>query len=119
MITVRKKEDGSFERISGNPVLLSLDGERKAPLRVILHPSWTAEDRAEFGIYQAEPAIIPEGKVRDGGEAFEMQGGKLVQIASVKDAPVSKVVKRVTNDELKAEIEALAQRVAALEARKA
>lgn len=53
MITVKKVED-SFERISGNPTLKSLDGTRKARLAVIMHESWTDEERAEFGIYREQ-----------------------------------------------------------------
>lgn len=36
--------------------ITSKDGTRRVPLEVVLHESWTAADRAEFGIYLVEPA---------------------------------------------------------------
>lgn len=109
MITIKETERGC-ERIGGNPVLVSLDGERKAPLRVILHSSWTAKDRAAFGIYLAEPMEIPDGK-RAVNRRFEKRGESVVEVAEFEDAPP---VEKGTDQlgELRKEVEALAVRVA-------
>lgn len=40
--------------LSGNPLVESLDGTRRATLRTILHESWPDADRAEFGVYLVE-----------------------------------------------------------------
>jgi hypothetical protein len=101
-----------FEPITGNPVLLSLDGKEKAPLAVVLHHSWTDEDRARFGVYMAEPATIPDGKVAVGQPRYERYGGKVVEIRDVGDASKPQPLRDVV-----AELDALAARIAALEAR--
>lgn len=49
-ITVLVKGQNS-QILSGNPVVTSLDGTRKATLQTILHESWTSAEREEFGIY--------------------------------------------------------------------
>ena len=84
MIVVRKTETG-FERIGGNPVINSLDGTRKSPLRTILHSSWTPEERAAYGIYIAKPFEAPDGKLLDGAESFEERDGVVSQVIPVKD----------------------------------
>ncbi len=91
MIVVRKTEKG-FVRISGNPTLKSLDGKTKAPLRTIMHESWTAEDRAEYGIYVAEGFEVPDGKVSAGSETFEETNGVVKQILTTKDPEVKEDV---------------------------
>ena len=65
MIPCLKMRNGEFMPLQGNPALVSLDGERRAPLRVLLSPSWTAEQRAEFGVYllteeELRPKPTPE-----------------------------------------------------------
>ncbi|MFA5630348.1 MAG: hypothetical protein WC997_02450 [Porticoccaceae bacterium] len=64
MITVILDND-EFRQIGGNPTMTSLDGELRAPLRVILASSWTAEDRAAFGVYQVDVTPL-EGYVWTG-----------------------------------------------------
>lgn len=112
MIVVRE-QDGVFARISGNPVLIIIDVEpyeetvvvgvdeegndltevrivdnrRKAPLQVILATSWSAKDRAAFGIYIAEPFVAPDGKVTTGQERFERDGDVVRQVFDVVDEP--------------------------------
>lgn len=109
MITVRETENG-ISRIAGNPTLTSLDGTRKARLAVIMHESWTDEERAEFGIYKAEPAAIPDGKEAAGAPTFQRKGDKVVQVIPLKDAP-----KATPKRDLIAEIDGLKARVTALE----
>lgn len=67
----------NFERLNGNPTLTSLDGEIRAPLRTILHESWTEQDRAAFGIYMVDTAP-PEGQRWTG--AFEDDDGTPVPV---------------------------------------
>lgn len=55
-----KKIGRDIQALSGNPVVVSLDGKRKAPLKVILHPSWTPKERAAFGVY-----LVDDDKPKD------------------------------------------------------
>jgi hypothetical protein len=112
MIPVRETKPGVFERITGNPVLLSRDGRRKAPLRTILALSWTAEERAKFGVYLAVPCTVPDGKIAVGSPRFEHQGSKLVELRELQEAPAPEPSRDVL-----AELDALAARVSALERR--
>lgn len=87
MIPVKETSPGVFERIVGNPVLLSLDGEEKAPLAVLLHESWSDKDRARFGVALAEPFVPPVGKRIVGDQSFEKRDGKVVEVRVVEDKP--------------------------------
>ncbi len=87
MIPVKETKPGQFERITGNPTLKSLDGTRKAPLRTILHKSWSAADRAAFGVYVVEPAAVPEGKRTVGAPRYERQGAAVVEVRDLEDVP--------------------------------
>jgi len=71
----------------GDAQLTSLDGERVAPVGVVLHESWTAAERAEFGVYMARAAEVPDGKVVTSSR-FEMVDGGVVQVVELEDAPV-------------------------------
>jgi hypothetical protein len=85
MISVIETKDG-FAPIAGNPTLDSLDGETRAPLAVVLANSWTAEDRAKFGVYLVEPMEIPEGKEVVGMPRYERdKTGKVVQVRDLED----------------------------------
>jgi len=53
MVTVILRE-GNFITVGGNPTLTSLDGQLRAPLQTIMADSWTAEDRAAFGVYRVD-----------------------------------------------------------------
>jgi hypothetical protein len=110
MIPVRETKPGVFERLGGNPTLISIDGEVKAPLLTILAPSWTAEDRAKFGIHMVEPATVPEGKQAVGQPRYEKQGDTVVEVRDLRDAPPPQPRRDVF-----AELDALAARIAALE----
>lgn len=87
MIVVQKVGD-VFKRVGGNPTILSLDGTRKAPLKVILHASWSAEDRAEYGIYHAIPLNVPVGMRIVGATRFEMLDGVVREIGDFEPVPV-------------------------------
>jgi hypothetical protein len=87
MIVVREAKDGTLEPITGNPVLLSLDGKEKAPLQTVLALSWSAEDRARFGIYIAEPFTFEDGTRAASAPRYEKQGGAVVQLIEVEDVP--------------------------------
>jgi len=87
MIIVRESARDTFERVGGDMTLLSRDGERKAPLRTILAQSWSADERAAFGIYIAEPFTVPDSKVRVGAERFERDGSVVRQVFDLTDVP--------------------------------
>jgi hypothetical protein len=61
------------------PILTSLDGETRSPLATILADSWTAEDRAAFGIYLVERAKPPPGHVIM-SSSFDMVDGLPVHV---------------------------------------
>jgi hypothetical protein len=84
MILIKAKD--GFEPISGNPTLTSLDGERRAPLSVIMHSSWSEEDREAFGIYVVDEPEVPEGKVPVGPVRTEIVKGKPVRVRDMIDA---------------------------------
>lgn len=61
--------------VVGNPVLLRLDGQVKAPLFTILSDSWTDAERAEYGIYIAVPFITPVGFHNIGSPSYAFRDG--------------------------------------------
>lgn len=83
---VLEQPDGTFTTSLGGQ-LTSTDGERVAPVGVVLHESWTAAERAEFGVYAAQDTEVPEGKVVVSSH-YERQGGDVVQVLELEDAPV-------------------------------
>jgi len=89
MITVIKTPTG-FARTAGNPVIQSLDGTKKAPLRVILHPSWADADRAEYGVYVVPPPVVPDGMVAVSAPIFSERDGKVVATVRLADTPPKK-----------------------------
>ena len=115
MIPVRESLSGQFERLSGNPVLQSLDGAVRAPLAVLLHESWTDEDRAAFGVFLAEPFMPSPGKRACGAERFERIDGVVCQVFDTEEIPPRTLIDgaaflaRVTDDEYAAVIAAAAQ----------
>jgi hypothetical protein len=86
MITVIASGKG-FEPIRGNPVLSSVDGKTKSPLHTILHASWSAKDRAAYGVYLAEPFETPDGMRRVGKAQFVMDDGVLREVYKVEPIP--------------------------------
>jgi hypothetical protein len=114
MIAVRETSPDVFEPIVGNPTLLSIDGEVKAPLRTVMADSWTAEDRARFGVHLVEPADIPDGKQAVGAPTYVRRGGVVVEVRAVEDIPAPGA-SLYDYDLLKSELKALAARVSALE----
>lgn len=92
MITVREVKPGSFERLYGNPTLTSLDGSTRAPLRTIMHASWSDADRAKFGVFTAERFECAQDVVKVGGESFQRNArGVLEQSFAVE--PVVETVR--------------------------
>lgn len=71
-----------YSSLTGNPTLTSLDGERRATLRTILHDSWSGEDRAAFGVFVVDTAP-PEGQRWTG--SFADDDG--VPVPVFEDAP--------------------------------
>ena len=112
MIPVIEVVPGVFERAAGNPVLTSLDGEVRAPLQTILADSWTGEERAQFGVYMAEPFVEPAGKIVVGQPRYEMQGDNVVEVRDVQDAP-----KPEPRRDVFAELDAMRARLDKLEGR--
>jgi hypothetical protein len=87
MAIVVETKDGIILPVSGNPTLTSLDGEVRAPLAVIMHESWTDEDRAKFGVHLVEPATLPDGKRVVGAPTYERRGGVVVEVVTIEDIP--------------------------------
>lgn len=69
--------------------LTSLDGERRAPPSVILHESWTADERAAFGVFLATPAPPPPAGKIIVLVRYERVDGDVVQLLDLADAPVT------------------------------
>lgn len=116
MIVVQVVDNkGKCERITGNPVITSLDGEALAPLQVILSDTWTDEDRAKFGIYIAEPFETPVGKVRVGSPQYRRLGNRVRELCTTEDAPESQPPQPSKYELLLAQVEALTKRIEALE----
>jgi hypothetical protein len=90
MILIKTK--GDFEPISGNPTLTSLDGERRTPLTVIMHKSWSEADREAFGIYVVEDPEVPDGKAPVGPARTEIVKGKPVRVRDMIDATPAPVL---------------------------
>jgi hypothetical protein len=117
MIAVIETENG-FELIGGNPTLASLDGKARAPLAVILHQSWTAEERAKFGVYVVMPAEIPDGKAAVGMPRYERdKSGAVRQVRDLEDEKAPADPEPSEADVLRSDLETLARRVTALENR--
>jgi hypothetical protein len=87
MIAIKETSPGIFEPVDGNPVLLSLDGKVKAPLGTILAPSWTAEDRAKFGVHVVDPFRAPDGKQAIGPATYAKIDGVVVEVREIEDVP--------------------------------
>lgn len=117
MIPVRETSPGVFEPVEGNPVLFSLDGKVQAPLQTIMAPSWSAEDRAAFGVYAVELAPVPEGK-QSVSHTYAKQGDGVVMVRTLEDIPPADP-RPDPIDDLRSTVEALAARVLALERAKA
>jgi hypothetical protein len=115
MTAVRETKAGAFEPIAGNPTLTSLDGEVRAPLATILHESWTAEDRAKFGVHVVEPCRIPDGKRPVGSPIYEKRDGAVVEVREFEDIPAPQPSRY---ELLLARVEALEARVLAVEGKR-
>jgi hypothetical protein len=77
-LSVSPTDEEILEPIYGNPVLESKDGTTRATLETVLAPSWTAEDRAAYGIYviEVEP-IMPRERVE---VSYQLVDGVPVEI---------------------------------------
>ena len=85
-IPVVERPSGTFNALTAAQ-LTSLDGKSISPAAVVLHDSWTAAERAKYGVYLATPAEVPEGKVVKTSR-FERVNGEVVQVIETEDAPV-------------------------------
>lgn len=86
MIAVLEISPGQF--IPAPNEVSSLDGERRAPIATVLAPSWTDEERAEFGVFLVEPAIPPTGQTVI-GSSFARIEGEVRQVFETEPRPVS------------------------------
>ena len=85
-IPVIEDEAGNFSEFL--PAQLeSRDGKRVAPVGVVLHPSWTDEERAEFGVFLAVAADVAEGMIVTASR-FERVDGQVLQRVEVAPAPI-------------------------------
>ena len=114
MIRSQRNQVGHVRARRRQPDAAQPGRQGQGAARRFLHHSWTAEDRAKFGIYMVEPFVEPEGKVAAGQPRYERQGDKVAEVRDLQDAP-----KPQPNplDEVKAQLDALTARIAALEAR--
>lgn len=87
MIPVREISTDTFVRLVGDQTLDSLDGTRRAPLATILHDSWSAQERAAFGVFLATPFVVPQGKIKSGEPRFVREAGEVKQVFDVADPP--------------------------------
>lgn len=87
MITVLEDKEG-IRRIFGNPTLDSLDGERRAPLLVIMHTSWTEQERAEFGVFAVPEFAPPEGMIAVGEVQFVRTERGIEAVCKVAKKPI-------------------------------
>ena len=78
MIIVRESAPNQFEPVHAGDIE-SLDGDRRAPLAVILHETWSAAERAEFGIYLVDPVPVPAGQHAT-SSGFARVDGSVVQV---------------------------------------
>lgn len=74
-MTAVQYANGVLSEISGNPTILRLDGQVNAPLVVLLQPSWTDAERAEYGIYIAVPFVVPDGYEISGVATYAFRDG--------------------------------------------
>jgi len=89
MLPVREVSPGVFEPAFGSDVV-SLDGKVRAPLSVILHESWTAATRAEFGIFMAMPAPAPTASQRITSSSFVRDAsGTVKHVHTLEDKPLA------------------------------
>jgi hypothetical protein len=86
MIVVHETSPGMFERITGARTLRNAEG-KTASLRTILASSWTAEDRAKFGVHVVDPFTVPDGKRAVGAPAYEKRGDMVVEVRDLEDVP--------------------------------
>jgi hypothetical protein len=97
MAYVIERSPNTFEEVSG--AFQSGSGDD-----AVNHPDeWlafsTAEDRADVGVYEFEPAEVPEGKIAIGFR-FVRDGGRIVQLAELGE-PQSQVPASVTPRQLR------------------
>lgn len=84
MIPAWKNPDtGVWEPIKDNPTILRLDGEVRAPLAVIMAPSWTWAERWEYGVFELEYVAPPEGYAVVFTE-YAFDGGKVRELHHVE-----------------------------------
>lgn len=72
-----RKAGVQFERIAA-AIVERLDGRARAPLVTILSPAWSDAERAEYGVFIAEPASVPDG-YRSTGYRFEQGEDEIVR----------------------------------------
>lgn len=82
-----KLTNGKFERITGNPLVQHITDDVHAPLHTILHPSWTSEDRAAFGVYLVD-ATPPDGQ-QWAGRADNISG---LPVAVFEPVPLTEIL---------------------------
>lgn len=92
MIPVQETSPGVFQPITED-TLTSRDGKSRHPVAAILHESWSAEDRANYGVYLAQPATVPAGK-RVVATSFERVDGIVTQVLTLETVVPSSVTPR-------------------------
>lgn len=122
MIPVRQMPSGDLVPLNPNQriTLTSLDGERRAPLALLLSDKVGDELRQAFGLHLVRPAKVPAGKRAVGAPTFELdRNGKVRQVIPMEDAPPGQEPTKEPPskvDPVMARLDALEARLAALEA---
>ncbi len=85
-IPVLEGPEGVFQPVTAGQ-LTSLDGKCIAPIAVVLHDSWSAEDRAKFGVHFALSAEVPAGQVVT-ERSFQRVAGVVREVVVTQPIPV-------------------------------
>lgn len=84
MIAVLETSPGVFALATG--MITRLDGEFRDHLEVILHESWTAAERAAYGVFLAAPADpVPAGKRIISSNFQRLADGTVKQVHVLED----------------------------------
>lgn len=117
MIPVVEIANGEFVAVSNNIMLTRDDGEVRVPFRTAMHESWSDDDRSRFGLFLAQPFVLPEGMQTIGERRFERVNGIVHELYDTEEIPAARVEIDRRGLDVKVRIEALEAEVASLKER--